>query len=302
MALRLGGKTAVITGAGSGLGRESAQLFTEEGASLVLLDRVAARVEAVVGEVEDRGGKAVGITGDVGNEADVASAVDAAVDQFGRLDIMFANAGGPPLSLGQTPIFELTKDEWEDVLASNLTGTLWSVKHAARVMRAAGGVILATASSATKTSMPSCTPYTAAKAGVNGLVLAAALELGQYGIRINSINPLLGMSINFMLPRDAPVLGQSYEEALEEDWTPQTAPQPLKLQTRPTLRDVANTVLFLCSDESRYWTGQTVCPSEGGIIYNAAMQFPDGWINMMTARARAHIGVPDIPLTGYQIS
>ena len=110
--MKLDGKVAVITGGGSGLGRETAFLFTEEGARVVILERVPEGAEQAAELISARGGTAVPVAGDVGIEADVERAVDVALEQFGRLDIMFANAGHQTLTWGVTPIDEATNEEW----------------------------------------------------------------------------------------------------------------------------------------------------------------------------------------------
>jgi|HubBroStandDraft_1064217.scaffolds.fasta_scaffold03483_7 NAD(P)-dependent dehydrogenase (short-subunit alcohol dehydrogenase family) len=274
--MRLQGRVAVITGGGSGLGRECGLLFTEEGARVVLLDRVAARVAEAVQLIRDRGGDAIGVVGDVGVEADVRRAVDTAVSEYGKLDIMLANAGCQTPSYGHIPIEEVTEDEWNDICSTNLTGVIWSVKHAVRVMKERGGAIVVTGSSAALRSFPSTVLYGATKGGVNGLVLNAAREIGKYGIRINCLNPLSGMSANFLLPRDAEVLGKSYEE-LKNKWPDDESPMLLKLSTPPSIRDNAYGVLFLASDESRYMTGSSLSSADGGVISNVAMTFHENW-------------------------
>ena len=284
--MRLKAKVAVITGGGSGLGRECALLFSREGAQVVLVDRVAGRAERVAETINEDGGSAVGLTGNVSDEEVVRSTVSTAIDRFGRVDIMFANAGQHSSSWGRTPIDEIELEEWHDVLATNLTGTLWSVKHAVRAMKRneQGGAIVLTGSFAALRALPSTVLYTVTKAGVNGLALAVSRDVGRYGIRINTINPLMGMSANFMLPPDAPVLGLSYEEAEGDNYDASVGAAPLKVPSPPTLLDNALSVLFLVSDESRFISGQSLCPVDGGILANSAMNFPENWQDESQAR------------------
>jgi NAD(P)-dependent dehydrogenase (short-subunit alcohol dehydrogenase family) len=281
--VKLEGKVAVITGGGSGLGRETAMLFAEEGARVVILERVPERARQAAELISARGGTVESISGDVGIEADVERAVDLAVDRFGRLDVMFANAGHQTLTWGVTPIDAVTDAEWQDVLSTNLTGVIWSVKHAARAMKQGGrgGSIIMTGSAAAVRAFPTCVLYSATKGGVNGLTFALARDLGPYGIKVNTINPLQGMSPNFMLPRDAPVVGKSYEEAAGEEWNPVTGAAVLQLGRPPTLRDNARSVLFLACDDSGHMTGQLIAPNDGGILNNIAMQFDESWVDSL---------------------
>lgn len=281
--MRLKDKVAVITGGGSGLGRETAFLFTEQGAKVVVLERVPERAKNVEAEVREAGGELIALTGDVGNEADVERAVQTAIDEYGGLDIMFANAGHQSLSFGTTAIEDVTDEEWQDVLSTNLTGVVWSVKYAVRAMKASGngGSIVITGSASTYRAFPTSTLYSTTKGGVNSLAIVLSREVGPYGIRVNVLNPLQGMSPNFMMPRDAPVVGKSYEEAAGADFAGRDGAAPLYLGRPPTLRDNANAVLFLASDESGHMTGQQFVTNDGGITANIAMQFSDDWVEQL---------------------
>jgi NAD(P)-dependent dehydrogenase (short-subunit alcohol dehydrogenase family) len=127
--------------------------------------------------------------------------------------------------------------------------------------------------------------YVASKAGANGLVRAAALELGKHGIRANALCPFHGMSINFALAPDAEVLGKSYEEM--QPWDPDSRSMPLRLDRPPSLRDNANMALFLASDESAYLSGNTFQSTDGGTSARVAIIFPTdlGQSNDITAGA-----------------
>jgi NAD(P)-dependent dehydrogenase (short-subunit alcohol dehydrogenase family) len=122
-----------------------------------------------------------------------------------------------------------------------------------------------TTARSTSPSPTRAAPYAATKGGVNALVRAAAVDLGRYGIRVNAICPLSGMSANFLMAPDAPVLGQSMEQA-RGTWDPATAHQPLKLPQPPTLRDNAMAALFFASGESAYTTGVCMPVTDGGIL------------------------------------
>ncbi len=238
--MRLQDKVIAITGSGSGLGRECALLFAAEGAKIVTSDYVAGRAEKVADEVVGAGGQAVGIHADVRVEADMERLVQTTVDQFGRIDVMHANAGVPEPGFGANPLEKLSLDDWNNIFAVNVTGVFLAFKHAARQMIAQGngGTLLATTSASSYNAYPGFPGYTASKAAANGLVRAASLEWGRYGIRVNGLAPTHGMSINFALPPEAEVLGLSYEQM--EPWDPDKRAMPLRLDTPPTLRDNAD--------------------------------------------------------------
>ena len=267
--MRLDGKVCIITGGGSGLGRDAAQLFASEGAIVIASDVSAARAAETAALVAADGGRCVAATANIATEAEVASICDRAVEEFGRLDVMMANAG-IVAATNSTPFDEITEDEWQRVLGVNLTGTFLSLKHAVRVMKPRRtGSIVVTSSMAALVAWPSVAPYVASKGGVNALVRAAALDVGAYGIRVNAICPSQGMSANFLLPTDAPVLGKSYSEVASA-WDSAASPMPLKLDRPPSLRDNAYAALFLASDESAYMSGVSMPTCDGGQLARVA--------------------------------
>ena len=277
MAGRLQGKVLLITGAGSGLGREVALLAAEEGAKVVVTDKIEARVGPVVAAIVAKGGEAAGRKADVRVESEVEAAAAFAVDTFGTLNVVHANAGVTVPGQGSVPLEETTLESWHTVNDVNLTGVFLTIKHAARAMKqAGGGSIVVTSSAASLASYPGFGIYAAGKAGVNGLVRAAAFELGKYGIRTNAICPAHGMSVNFMLPPDAPVAGVSYEEAAGP-WDPSVAVMPLRIGRPPSLSDNAWPVIFLASDESAYMSGGFFPTADGGQFARTSIPFPDNW-------------------------
>ncbi len=167
MTLQLEGKVAIITGAGSGIGRAAALLFAQQGARLVLGDKTDA-VHATAQAVQAAGGSATAMQVDAGVEADVVSLVDTALKQYGQLDVAFANAG---ISGGRASVFDSTPELWTEVLRVNLIGPWLMVKHAGKAMVDAGrgGSIICTASVAGIRSGAGGAPYSASKAGVNQL-------------------------------------------------------------------------------------------------------------------------------------
>ncbi|MGW5518238.1 SDR family NAD(P)-dependent oxidoreductase [Nocardia africana] len=280
--MKLEGKVAVITGAGSGFGRQCSQLFSAEGANIAVVDIDPERAAGTVELVEQQGGKAIAITADVSVEQQVNSAVAAAVEHFGKLDIMFANAGvvsrgGVPSVAGgeEVEFQDLTDADWQHVLGVNLSGVVYAAKAAVPYLRDnGGGTILATSSAASLVAYHNIAMYSATKAGVNGLVRGLSLDLGKYGIRVNAICPTHGMSPNFLMPPGSPVVGQSYEQ-VAGPWDPSISPIPLKLNRPPSLLDNAKVALFLASDDSRYLSGLVLPSTDGGTLARVGMWFAE---------------------------
>ncbi|MFF0501352.1 SDR family NAD(P)-dependent oxidoreductase [Nocardia aobensis] len=280
--MKLEGKVAVITGAGSGFGRQCSQLFSAEGANIAVVDIDSERAAGTVELVEQQGGKAIAITADVSVEQQVNSAVAAAVEHFGKLDIMFANAGvvsrgGVPSVAGgeEVEFQDLTDADWQHVLGVNLSGVVYAAKAAVPYLRDnGGGTILATSSAASLVAYHNIAMYSATKAGVNGLVRGLSLDLGKYGIRVNAICPTHGMSPNFLMPPGSPVVGQSYEQ-VAGPWDPSISPIPLKLNRPPSLLDNAKVALFLASDDSQYLSGLVLPSTDGGTLARVGMWFAE---------------------------
>jgi NAD(P)-dependent dehydrogenase (short-subunit alcohol dehydrogenase family) len=272
--VRLQDKVVAITGSGSGLGREGAMLFASEGARIVTSDVVPGRAQRVAKEIEAAGGSVLGIDADVRVEADMERLVDETTRAFGRIDVMWANAGIPEPGFGTQAFIDSRLEDWNDIFAVNAAGIYLAWKHAARWMIAngQGGNLLATTSASAFFAYPGFPMYTASKAAANGLVKAAALELGKHGIRANAMCPTHGMSINFALPPEAEVLGKSYEEM--QPWDPDQRAMPLRLHRPPNLRDNAYLALFLASDESAYMTGSTIQSADGGNAARTSIIFP----------------------------
>jgi NAD(P)-dependent dehydrogenase (short-subunit alcohol dehydrogenase family) len=272
--MRLQDKVVVITGSGSGLGREGALMFAAEGATIVTSDLVPGRAQTVAKEVEAAGGTAHGLDADVRIEAAVERLVGEAVEKFGRIDVMWANAGIPEPGFGMKGFIDSELDDWNNIFSVNATGIYLAWKHAAKwmVTNKRPGNLLATTSASAFVAYPGFPMYTASKAAANGLVRSAALELGKFGIRANALCPTHGMSVNFALPPEADVLGKSYEEMAP--WEPENRAMPLRLDRPPVIRDNAYLALFLASDESAYMSGQTIQATDGGTFARTSIVFP----------------------------
>jgi NAD(P)-dependent dehydrogenase (short-subunit alcohol dehydrogenase family) len=248
---RLHGKRAIITGAGSGIGRASAKLFAAEGAHVLAVDRVRASVDATVAEITTAGGTAIAMTADAGAEADVKAVVDRAVAEFGGLDVVYANAG---ISGGLVPLLEQTVELWQEILRINLIGPFLAIKYAApQMIRQGKGSIVCTASVAALRANAGGSPYAASKAGVVSLVQTAANALSGSGVRINAICPGL---IETGMTR--PIFERARERGTEHK-----IGQLNPLQRHGVPDEIAATALFLASDEASYVNGQAFAVDGG---------------------------------------
>lgn len=245
--MRLAGKIALVTGAGSGIGRATARRFAAEGAKLVIGDKSAA-VDETAALI---GGDVVAVQMDAGSEADVAALVETAVSRFGGLDIAYANAG---ISGGLTGIFDHTVEEWQAILQVNLIGPFLVIKHAAPKMMARGkGSIICTASVAGIRSGAGCPAYSASKAGVINLVQVSAQQLSGTNVRVNAICP--GLIQTGMTQR-------AFDYAAEKGVTDKIGRlNPLRRAGQPD--EIANMALFLASDEASYVNGQAIAVDGG---------------------------------------
>ena len=279
MEKRLSNKVAIITGAGSGIGRETSLLFLEEGAQVVLADINEATLEETMNLVSQKGFKdnAVSVIADVSKESAIESMVKTAMDEFGKLDILFNNAG---LGGAFGSISDIDGDEWDQSMVILLKSVFMGIKHASKVMKTNpnGASIINTASIAGMSGGGGPQAYSAAKAAVINLSQTTALELGEFKIRVNSISP---GAIN------TPLLN-----ALSEDWDDRIKGlQPIEELGQPL--DIAYAALFLASDESRFVTGHNLCV-DGGLTVDRT-----GLIKGMREAAAAELG--DIRISGMSM-
>ncbi len=233
---RLEGKVAVITGAASGIGREMASVFVEQGANVVIAD-ISDAANASAAELGDA---ALGFRADVSNSRDVAAMLDFAVSRFGRLDILCNNAG---VDGALAPIADYDEDEFDRVVAVNLRGVFLGIRHAIPRMSAEGGAIVNTASIAGSVVMPGMPAYCAAKAGVMQLTKVAAVECAPLRIQVNTICP--GVIQTKMVANLPGEFIHNLEQAT-----------PAGRIAKP--REVANLALFLASGEAPYLTGCSI--------------------------------------------
>ena len=251
---RLEGRSAVVTGAASGIGRASAILFAEHGARVVAVDRAPA-VEETVARIHEAGGRAVALSKDVSSEADVASIMETAVREFGGLDVCYANAG---ISGGLVSLFDTTVEQGNQILGGNPIGTFLTLKYAAQIMmRNDGGkgrgAIVCTASVAGLRSGAGGVPYSASKAGVISLVQTAANQLYGTGIRVNAICPGL-IETGMTQPIFEHARARGTEGKIGQLNPSRRAGEP---------DEIAKVALFLASDDASYVNGQALAVDGG---------------------------------------
>jgi NAD(P)-dependent dehydrogenase (short-subunit alcohol dehydrogenase family) len=250
--MRFEGKSGIVTGGGSGMGREVVHLVTREGGNVLIVDRNEEGAAAVAAEVEDHPGSAAYLAADVTKEAEVAAAVERCVEALGAVDFIHNNAG---VQLEQ-PLHETSEEEWDWVNDVNLKGVFFGCKHAVIAMLAGsnGGAIVNTASICARTADPFIPAYSATKTGVLGITRAVAVGYAEQGIRANSVSPG---------DMETPML-QKYFDANPDPAAAKAEMEsayPGKRLAHP--REVAQAVVFLLSDDASFVSGEDITVDAG---------------------------------------
>ncbi len=250
---RLQNKVAIITGASAGIGRAAAKLFAAEGAKLVVGARRQNELNKLVAEIEAAGGKAVAVAGDVRSEDYAKALVKEAVDNYGRLDIAFNNAG----VFGESgPSTGVSEAGWSEAIAVNLTGSFLGAKHQiAEMVKHGGGSVIFTSTFVGYTvGFPGSAAYAASKSGLIGLTQALAAEFGPQGVRVNAILPGAVDTDMFRTVNNT-VEAQAFVTGLHA------------LKRVGKAEELARSVLYLASDDSSFVSG-TASLVDGGLSIN----------------------------------
>ena len=254
---RLSGSTAVVTGAARGIGAAIAHGLAEAGAAVTVVDRDGPGADQVAESVRDKGGRAVGVAADVTARAEVRMALDRAAAEFGRVDVVFNNAG---LNVPQR-FLEVDEQTWDRILRVNSLGVLIGTQEAARrfLAQGGGGKIVNTASIAGRQGYPSFAAYSASKAAVISLTQAAARALGEHGITVNAFSPgVVRTPLWERLDKDLAAIGEG-----DSGFDAMSDAIILGKPAEPS--DIVPTALFLAASDSDYVTGQ-VMAIDGGMI------------------------------------
>jgi 3-oxoacyl-[acyl-carrier protein] reductase len=253
----LAGKVALVTGAGHGIGRAIVERLATDGVKVVAVDLDPEAVKDVADSLTKHGSEVEAVTADIASREDVARAIGRAVERFGGLDILCANAG----IADAQPLVEIDERSWRRIIDVNLTGTFFCIQEAAKVMipRRRGAMVV-TASTNAFYVESYLSHYNASKGGVVALVRSAALELGQYGIRVNAIEPSMVRTRASFIAED-PVAGPEYLQRV-----------PLGRFAEPA--EIASAVAFLASEEASYITGEVVI-LDGGLTLGIHLPLPD---------------------------
>jgi NAD(P)-dependent dehydrogenase (short-subunit alcohol dehydrogenase family) len=260
MNLNLAGKTAIVTGGGSGIGKAVCFLLAEEGAQVAVLDLHGNRASRVAADIQEQGGKATAITANASSAADVDSAINAVLEQWGGIDILINNAG----IILQAPAVDTTEEQWNKILTNNLTSCFLFSKAVGRQMirQKRGGRIVNVSSIHAELSEPSASAYTAAKGGMEAFARTLATELAPHKITVNCVRP-----------------GATYTELTVPMYTEAVKKA---LYMRVPLREIAEAawiadgIVFLASERARYITGQ-ILTIDGGYLMDGSLPGAEYW-------------------------
>jgi NAD(P)-dependent dehydrogenase (short-subunit alcohol dehydrogenase family) len=253
--MRLKDKISIITGAASGIGKATALVFAREGAKVMCADINAEGAEAVARQIADTGGEAESIKVDVAVEAEVKEMISQTVARWGRLDVLYNNAG---IGWGM-PVTQVSEEDWDRLMDINLKGVFFGCKHAIpEMLKNGGGAIVSTASDAGLIGTAMLSPYCASKGGVVLFTKSLAVEWGAMGIRVNCVCPgVIRTPILDPFLATAQAAGASAEEV----WARMAKAHPVGRVGEP--EEVGRAVAFLASDEASFITGVAL-PVDGG--------------------------------------
>ena len=249
--MKLANKVAIITGGGSGIGKASAYLFAKEGAKIVIAQRTVATGEETMAKIKSSGGEAIFVRTDVTVARDMQHLVHVTLDIYGKIDILFNNAGTVHKP---TPVEDIEESLWDEIYAVNVKSIFLGVKYAVPVMKSAGGGVIINTASILGIRPGLCTTaYSSSKGAANTLTKALALELAPHNIRVNCINPVA---------TDTPIVRRAQADRNWDEWVKtRTKTIPMGRLGKP--EDAAYAALYLASDESSIVTG-TCINADGG--------------------------------------
>lgn len=245
------GKVAFVTGAGSGIGRAAALAFARAGAQVTAADVSMEGIKETARLIEEQGGKALSVTCDVTQAADIKAALDQTIEAFGRLDFAFNNAG---VEQDNTALADIEDTEWERIVNTNLRGVFLCMKHEIPLILKQGGAIVNTSSGAGVIGIKGGSVYAAVKHGIIGLTKSAALDYAAQNVRINAVAP--GYIETSMMDR--------FTGGTKEGWDKIVSEEPIGRVGKP--EEIADAVIWLCSDASSFVVGHTLVADGGQTI------------------------------------
>ena len=260
--MKLREKSALITGAGSGIGKGIAETFAREGANVAIADLNFSAAQAVTKQINSAGGRAIPIQMDVANEDQVNAGMEQVVQNFGGVDVLVSNAGIQIIN----PIVDFSFSDWRKLVAIHLDGSFLTTRAAMRAMisNRRGGTILYMGSIHSHIASPNKSAYIAAKHGIVGLAKAVAKEGAKHGIRSNVICPGFVRTplVEKQIPEQAQLLGITEEEVIKNVMLRETVSGEFT-----SIEDVAATAVFLASFPSNALTGQSIVVSHGHFMH-----------------------------------